>query len=349
MKIKSPFSIFVLIIIIVALFTAGCKVQEESTGSQIENEPAEEKPEVEELPIPQGPLSPYTGTCVDEIFAVPFCVLVENHPKARPQTGLADAELVYEVPVEGGYTRFLALYASPYEGEIGPVRSARPYFAYLIKEHNGIMAHCGYSIHTEEVLKAIKLKYIDERFNPLYFRREKSRKMPHNLYTTIEKLFQGAEDKKLLPKQETQIQPFFSFCDPQDLQDNQTASLVEIKFGPVNYVEYRKNSEGNYIRYNNDSLFIEAETGEGIAVKNLIVQFVDTHTFTSEGHLRIKLTGEGKGFLFSGGNVEEITWEKKSEQARTVFRGKDGEILLAPGNTWIHLVPQNGTVAWSSL
>lgn len=352
MKIKSTFCLFACIITIVAFFISGCKGPEKQ-GSLPEEYNMEEKEnmKLKEEPVQRGPLSPYTGTSVDELFTVPFCVLIENHPKARPQKGLADADLVYEVPVEGGYTRFLALYASPYGGEIGPVRSSRPYFAYLVKEHNGIMAHCGYSIHTEEVLKEINLKYLDERFNPLYYRREKSRKKPHNLYTSLEKLFQGAEDKNFLQDKEEQPQPFFSFDDSlqeQEREREQTASKIEIEFSSTNSVEYRKNLQGDYIRYNNGEPFLDEETTQGIAVKNIIVQFVNIRTFTSEGHLSIKLTGEGSGFLFSGGTVEEINWKKENEQSKTVFSGDKGELLLSPGNTWIHLVPQNGKVNWSS-
>lgn len=354
MKIKNTFCLFALIITIVAFFISGCKVSEKPASPPEDYKEdykleEKEKMELEEEPVPQGPFSPYTGTSVDEIFPVPFCVLIENHPKSRPQKGLADAELVYEVPVEGGYTRFLAVYASPYEGEIGPVRSSRPYFAYLIKEHNGIMAHCGYSIHTEEVLREIQLKYIDERFNPLYYRREKSRKKPHNLYTSLEKLFQGAEDKNFLQSKKEPSEPFFSFdVELQKQEKEQTASEIEIKFSPTNYVEYRKNFQGDYIRYNNGELFLDEETEKGIVVENIIVQFVDIRTFTSEGHLNIKLIGEGTGFLFSGGTVEEINWKKESVQSKTVFSGEKGELLLSPGKTWIHLVPQNGKVNWSS-
>ncbi len=346
MKTKSPFYLFIFVIIIVSFLAAGCKVPEEITTPPINNELEKDNLEQDEKLTPQGPFSPYTGACVADIYPRPLCVLIENHPKARPQSGLAYAELVYEVPVEGGYTRFLALYASPYEGDIGPVRSARPYFAYLIKEHDGIMAHCGYSIHTEEVLKNIRSKYIDERFNPLYFWREKSRKMPHNLYTSLSLLLQGAEKKNYLSDSKESIQPFFTFKTSEN--QTQAVSKIKIKFSSANYVEYLKNSEGSYTRYNDGDLFIEAETGEEISVKNIIVQFIDAHTFTSEGHLRITLIGEGKGLLFSGGTVEEITWKKDSEQTRTVFTGENGKLLLAPGNTWIHLVPQSSKVEWSS-
>ena len=426
----SVISIFI-VFIIVASFTVGCKGPEPIIIEEPEEiaEPEEEEEEEEEI-IDLRPLSPYTGVHVDEVFSTPICVIVENHPNSRPQSGLSHADLVYEIPVEGGYTRFLALYASPYEGRIGPVRSARPYFVYLAKEHeDGVLAHCGYSIHTVQILRDIRSKNIDEMSNGAYFERDRNRRMPHNLYTSLELLFQGAIKRgyiEIIDEDESgdgssgedgvnnngssnnsvSIQPFFSFiyegqraneinetardgqgasaprvsqitiegqdeaaathqsaaeqqetvsqgaaaphqAAAQESAPKEAATKVEIKFSSDNYVDYIMDSEGNYTRHNNGKLFTDAETEEGITIKNIIVQFVAAQSFTSEGHLRITQVGEGKGLLFTGGTVEDITWVKKDNLTRTYFIGENGELFLTPGATWIHFVPTYSKVQWS--
>ena len=144
---------FLLLFLILTLLLASCKADtlpEEPLTSENELEEkidSEKKPEIPEK------TSPFTGLPTEEIFDYPYAIIVENLPPARPQSGLSKAEIVYEVPTEAFISRFLALYISPYEEEIGPVRSARPYFAYLAQEYDSILAHCGYSIHTEAVLK----------------------------------------------------------------------------------------------------------------------------------------------------------------------------------------------------
>ncbi|MGI5823764.1 MAG: DUF3048 C-terminal domain-containing protein, partial [Dethiobacteria bacterium] len=95
--------------------------------------------------------------------------------------------------------------------------------------------------------------------------------------------------------------------------------------------------------------FIDTNHEAPVKVKNIIVQHVNTRVFTEEGHLEITLLGEGKGYFFSGGNIEEIKWQKNSYQERTHFYKADGNVLRpAPGNTWIHLLPQGGKVEWQT-
>jgi hypothetical protein len=345
---KSDICLLLFLFLILTILLTGCKA---NTLSEEPAAPAEEAGEEKDNPVEEeqqpetpGELSPYTGLPVAEIYNRPYAIIVENLPQARPQSGLSEAGIVYEVPVEGYITRFLALYISPYEDDIGPVRSARPYFAYLTKEYDGILAHCGYSIHTEAVLKDINAKHIDERFNSLYYKRLKSRNMPHNLYTTLSRLTLGAEKFNYLKG--SQPAPVFSFGERKPPE--QIVSNIAIAFSPQNHVEYRWNSRGTYTRYNDGSLFIDANYGEAVEVKNIIIQFIKARTFTDEGHLEITLIGEGKGLIFSGGLVEEIKWQKNSYGEKTRFVDNNGrDILLLPGNTWIHLVPQNGKVEWS--
>jgi len=347
---KSNTSLLLLLclMLILTVLLAGCKARtlpEEPAAPPEEEEEETANPAEEQEPEPQGELSPFTGLPVAEIFNRPYAVLVENLPQARPQSGLSRAEIVYEVPVEGYITRFLALYISPYEDDIGPVRSARPYFAYIAKEYDGILAHCGYSIHTEAVLKDIGAKHIDERFNSLYYKRLKSRNMPHNLYTTLSRLALGAEKFGYL--QGSRPAPVFSFGERK--VPEQIVSDIGIAFSPKNTVEYRWNPpKRTYTRFNDGTIFIDANYGEAVEVKNIIIQFIQARTFTEEGHLQITLTGEGKGLLFSGGAVEEIKWQKSGYGEKTRFMDTYGrDIALSPGNTWIHLVPQSGKVEWS--
>ena len=341
-------ALFLSLLLILTFLLAGCKANTLSDEPAVaEDEPEEENVDtIEDIPDPPGELSPFTGLPVDEIYSCPYAVIVENLPPARPQSGLSKAEIVYEVPVEAYISRFLALYISPYEEDIGPVRSARPYLAYLAKEYDGIIAHCGYSIHTEAVLKKIGSKHIDERYNSTYYKRAKNRNMPHNLYTSLPRLAQGAEKLNYLVPQNNPPAPVFSFREKEIPE--QIVSSISIAYSSENHVEYRWNPEGTYTRYNDGSPFIDANYGEAIEVKNIVVQFINARTFTEEGHLEIALTGEGKGLLFSGGAVEEIKWQKNSIDEKTRFFDTGSrDMLLQPGNTWIHLVPTSGKVEWS--
>ena len=291
-------------------------------------------------------ISPFTGLPVEKVFNRPYAIIVENERTARPQAGLQDAELVYEVPVEGGITRFLAFFCSPFKDDIGPVRSARPCFAYLAHEYDSFLAHCGYSVHTKAVLSDLSLKHINEIPHPLYFKRVKSRNMPHNLYTDLARLTTGAERFNFL--QGNPPSTFFSFIGTEQRKPAQPISSILLNYNTHNQVEYRWNGpQKTYTRYNDGSPFIDSNHSKPVEVKNIIVQFVATRVFTEEGHLEIALLGEGEGYFFSEGRIQKINWIKNSNNQRTRFMGADGEeIRLAPGNTWLHLLPQSGKVEW---
>lgn len=344
---KYSICFLVLFPLILTFFLEGCKVQNDPEKPAAETQQsAEENKPAAELPAPPGKLSPFTGLPVREVLERPYAIIIENERAARPQAGLQEAELVYEAPVEGGITRFLAFYISPFEKEIGPVRSARPYFAYLAHEYDSILAHCGYSIHTEAVFAALKSKHINEIPNPAYFQRLESRKRPHNLYTNLSLLSAGAEKFNYLPGEPPA--GFFHFTE-QEKPSEELVSSIALTFNASNSVTYRWNPRGTYTRYNDGNPFIDTNHERPVEVKNIIVQNVSSRVFTEEGHLEITLLGEGKGYFFSGGNVEEIKWKKDSCQERTHFYKTDGSVLrLAPGNTWIHLLPQEGKVEWQT-
>src|SRR5581483_1401572 len=119
----------------------------------------------------------------------PFAVVVENHPDARPQSGLSQADVVYEALAEGGITRFLAIFQSQDVKSIGPVRSARTYFNDWAQEWGAVYAHVGGNSDALALIKAgiPGVSDADQFFNDPYFTRISSRRPPHNTYTSINK------------------------------------------------------------------------------------------------------------------------------------------------------------------
>ena len=121
---------------------------------------------------------------VNEVNAFPVAVVIDNDVLARPQAGLARASLVYEAPVEGGMTRYLAIFPADIDLEvIGPVRSARPYFVVWAEELRALFVHCGGSPEALARLKADTVYDLNEFYNNAYFWREESdnRSAPHNV------------------------------------------------------------------------------------------------------------------------------------------------------------------------
>ncbi|WP_166243990.1 DUF3048 domain-containing protein [Paenibacillus turpanensis] len=141
---------------------------------------------------------PLTGLAAEkEVKDRPVAVMVENSPAARPQSGLHQADVVYEVLAEGEITRFVAIYQSSPAERIGPVRSIRPYLVKLGDGHDALLVHAGWSPDAMELMQRNKLNHFDQVYgDDKYYWRDSSRKAPHNLYTSIAKIREGAEDKK---------------------------------------------------------------------------------------------------------------------------------------------------------
>src|SRR5919204_361106 len=155
------------------------------------------------LNVAVGPAAPAVwplrGTAAPDANAIhrrPLVVKVANDPGARPQTGIADADLVFEIPVEGGLTRFALVFQSKEPAKVGPVRSARQSDLNYLTTLHAILAHVGAS---ESVTKMVRdaaasggFVDVDEFQHADAFERVTDRAAPYNAYTSATKLRQAA-------------------------------------------------------------------------------------------------------------------------------------------------------------
>ncbi|MDF2936212.1 MAG: hypothetical protein K0Q90_1585 [Paenibacillaceae bacterium] len=140
----------------------------------------------------------------------PIAVMVENSPAARPQSGLGDADVVYEILAEGDITRFTAFYHSRNPGRVGPVRSIRPYYVDVAAAMDAVLVHAGWSQEAMNRVAAGGVDHFDEVYgDTVYYWRSPDRKPPHNLYTSIEGIRRGMA-KKQLRTAWTPVHPVFA-------------------------------------------------------------------------------------------------------------------------------------------
>ena len=140
---KRIFFLMLILILILSLLGCGGEKEPEQLSPPAEVEPALETPAPEAEPAVVGTiLNPLTGEMVERTITL-LAVMINNAPQARPQTGLAAADLVYEIEMEGNITRFVAFYHGDPPENVGPVRSARPYVMMLAKEWDAYFAHVG--------------------------------------------------------------------------------------------------------------------------------------------------------------------------------------------------------------
>lgn len=331
----------VVIIILLGINIIGCKEDEVLV---MEEEIISEK-EVKEKEIPkkQGLPSPLSGLYASEIRVKrrPVAVMFDNHPRARWQSGLKDAEIVYEFSVEAPYTRYMGIYLINEPDLVGPIRSSRPYFVTSVLEYDAVYARVGGSEQAKSDIKSYKVADIDglTSSRDVYWR-ESHKKRPNNMYTSIKKL------------RETQMEmgyenlgDFDSFkFNEEDLNNSgEKAEKITINYRKDNTTSYDYDYEKKlYKRSKDGKLHIDEKDQSQIIAKNIIIQEARTKVIDSEGRLDIELIGQGRGKYISNGKITDVEWIKKTRTGKTLYYDLEGnEIRLNPGVTWIQIVDIN--------
>jgi hypothetical protein len=270
---------------------------------------------------------------IETAQSFPVALIIDNDPIARPQLALGQADLVYEVPVEGGMTRYLVIYSAGTEiDKVGPVRSARSYYVTLAEELKAAFLHVGGSPESLEMIKKASLYDLNEFYNEKYFWRDTSggRPTPHHIFTNSENWQRYLDNRGL---KERQVE---SWLFKEESPSLEIASDINIRFSANFQALWRYNSESNeYLRFFNGK---EANDQDGqIIAKNIIIQKVESEVIDELGRLDINLYGSGEAVVCLDGSCQLATWKKKGTD-RTRYYYQDGEeIKLNPGITWIEI------------
>lgn len=266
-------------------------------------------------------------------------VMVDNYVKARPQSGLDKADIVYEMMAEGGITRYMAVYYSEKADVIGPVRSARYYFVELAKGYNAPLAHAGGSQEALALIQRINIKDLDEIYNAGgYFWRDNKEKMPHNLYTGTDKLIKGANKKgyKVIPPP-TIIRGNIDLNKAKDGEN----FAIDYSAGTYKYLVSWQYNGMEYERFINNKPHVMRD-GTNITADNVIVISAQTSTYIKDGVplSDIKIVGKGKAQYFINGQMFTGGWVKESSPKPLIFLDEKGEnVIIKEGKVWVQVVP----------
>mgnify|MGYP002551812020 CR=1 FL=1 len=279
----------------------------------------------------------------------PIAVMIDNHKSALPQGGLNDAYMVYEIIVEGGESRLMALFKNVDVQKIGPVRSSRHYFLDYALENDAIYVHYGWSPQAESDISSLGVNNINGITEASSaFPRQKDKSAPHNVATTIESIKSIAERKKYrTTSAATSVLHYVT--DEVELADGQAANKVTIPYSESNEVEYIYNAEtARYQRYSRGVEEKDWATKELTTTKNIIITFARNTTLNdgeNKGRQTLYNVGTLKGYYITNGKAIEITCEKSSRSVKTVYKDLNGkEIDVNDGNTFVQICPINANV-----
>ena len=284
--------------------------------------------------------NPLTGLWIDESYQNmrPISVQISNVQPAIPQTGIARADIIYEMLVEGGITRLNAI-ITEYQGieKLGPMRSARHYYDRKALEYDAIFFCWGTSIYAQADIDGglANLEAVDLNYEPGGFRSD-DRFAPHNAYTNSEGL-NGRIDKHGFSREHRSIyQKMYKFNETFTPIEGNPAKKVTTKFHNNRQPWFEYDEEDQlYYRFQYGEEQIDNETGEQLAFTNVLIQFAKHTPMPDLPELwDIEWTGEGDGFYCTGGKVVPVTW--KNTKGVTKWYNMDGsELSMNPGKTWI--------------
>ena len=314
----------------------------------------------EETVCPRWPLTglPLAGGSADKR---PLYVKIDNNPHARPHYGITRADMVYEWLVEGLTTRLAAVFQSHDPNVIGSVRSARMTDAPVVPSIGGAFVYSGggpeelMRIHYDAVVAA---RYVDLAPGYGWGYRVGFREAPYNYFTTY-KALRSALAQAPEGDQPVSI-PSWDFLPPSvtdplagGFAAGADATAITIPYRALFGVNYTYDpASRTYARFDDGVREVDGETGQAVAAKNIVVIQTEVHFTTEFGldpagnpKLDMTLTGTGKASVFRDGKRMDVTWTRPDIFDVFTLRTDKGEaVRLAPGQTWVHIVPSDWTI-----
>lgn len=328
---KSKMKILYLVVIALLMVTACSKSKEAEKPKPSNGEPEKESEQY---------VSPFTGlTIEEENTARPVLATINNHPLARPQSGLSAADIVYEVLTEGDTTRLLALFQSELPEEIGPIRSARDTFIQMAKGLDAFYVAHGYSPDALALLQSNYVDYVNGiQHDGTLFKRSSERKAPHNSYISGENIQTAAEKENAsMTINKVSSLSFHESIENAKIGEEASAVIVQNGSQPNFTSSYAYDEEsGKYEQTVNNVLTVDKANDKKIELSNILVLEAEHQTIDSEGRQAIDIESGGKGLLFHAGIVKEIEWENIDGQLTPVENGMPVELI--PGKTWVHII-----------
>jgi len=282
---------------------------------------------------------------------------IDNNINARPQSGLQEADAIFEILVEGGMTRFLALFLDKSSSYLGPIRSARPTDPTVIRPFGGTLVVSGATGGLIPTIRESGVPVLEETVAPSMFRIA-NRNAPHNLYADTE-LVRGVVNDKGYYFLQPGPQPLYDFGYNQSNWE-EGATRITIKYSEFTTVIWKLGEKG-YERFiidgyapNKEAVahnFISQDGNYSDILKTQTVVVIQGPLYNDENTTlpSILTVGVGPVTIFHNGNLIQGTWRRNDiKEPFTFIDNNQNLIEVPPSSQWIHIVPTNGEITWNS-
>lgn len=346
-------------LMLLSLAACGGQTEEVPVTPEPEDSPVETPLELPPEPYVPAGTNPLTGEPMEEVYEAdrPVAVMFNNLKAAQPQIGISRADIIYEVPAEGGITRMLALYQS-LEGvdTLGSVRSTRPYYIELALAHDALLVHAGGSPEAYRDISAWEVDNMDGVNGgsdaEIFWRDQERRKTmgyEHSMVTSGEKILAYLAEGHFRRQHEEGYAETLAFAEDGTPAAGTAAEHISLKFSyyKTGTFDYDAAS-GAYLVGQYDGPYIDGADGIQVSAVNVLVLETSIYVNAGDtaGRMTAKLIGEGKGTFFCGGRSVPIHWSRADRYSPFVYTMEDGTpLVLGQGKSYICIInPRDSTL-----
>lgn len=344
----------ILTVVVLMILLCGCGNTKAETAQVVMPEVGvfESMNSLSELPIPknQNLLTGIGDLSKEAIGKRPIAVMINNVEEALPQYGISDADVIFELPVEGDLTRLMALYADYTQvPDICAIRSCRYYYPALAKGFDAFYIHWGCDQTVVSYVKSIQPDKFDGISNDGgLFGRDKSRRQSgYSLEHTG--VFKGTKFASVVEKSGDRLEltdskkgTAFQFCDvgTEVIPTGETCSTAKVKFGAASATLTYDAKTKTYKKDINGHAHKDGKTGKQLSFTNVFVLETSISIRDAKGHKKLDWAGSSsaKGYYISNGKMQEIRWSKAngSESSYLKFYDMTGkELVINRGKSYI--------------
>lgn len=337
---SSARSIFA-VIAVAALALAGCSSDPVTPDDEVVTTEGEGS---SEAIVDNATVAALTGEAIEpgSLSRPALSAKIDNHPSARPQVGLDEADIVFEELVEGGLTRYVAVWHSTLPAEIGPVRSVRPMDPEIVSPFGGVFAYSGGQVRFIQMMQEAPV------YNAIHgqpdtestFYRTSAKVAPHNVLVKAPELI----DQHLnLPAPQAQFSYAPSVEESTAVVAGSAVTSMNPRFSGFSSPTWEwDGTQGLFLRFQTNGAADSASSGNQIFATNVVVLQVGIDVV--EDIPTTRLVNQGTGWVATGGSIVEINWFKATPESPIVLTTADGEeVRLGVGNTWVELIPNESS------
>ena len=304
--------------------------------------------------VTQTPTTPTEDTPKLSIFDEssnerPIAVMIDNTIGEAKHAGLQDSYLNYEIPIDGGVTRIMAIFKDTNATLVGPIRSSIFYFIDYALENDAIYVHYGLENYEKQNEQQVNVSRVDGVKNPEAFRRDSKATPPHNVFSKLPYIKSYLTQANITQSSDKWQNMNYS-AKAVDLTENtdynaKAATRIIIPYGQENRSYSYDTANNYYYRYSNGKNQYDRKSSQQLHYKNIIIQRVQIGTMQGQNILEAKTVGSGTGYYITNGKFLPIKWSKQSREGKTTYTFENGtEITLNDGNTFVQIVPTDANI-----